>query len=445
MAKRINFNCRFYRVSRLAEVLRVYGDTNLTVRTIWLKQMATQSNFFRRQFCNLRRAATGLIALLACVATIASADGQSSNSFTPAGNRDQLPLPEFSNGPSATPPSGRAFPAQQKVKPIVPPATSRPATGRSIPGRTRSSQSSAQTQSIQRSEDGSKINVRYCSIEFVDDIKLPALEAGAIVAINVEEGQFIAAGTIVGQIDDSLPHFELERAKMRYKNAFQAYKDTSSISAARKKFELASSVYDKNNRLMSKGSRSPSEVKESRFRKEIAKLEIEKAENDRQMALGEAKVELAGMESVKQRISRHTLRSEYNAYVVDIERKPQEYVNIGDEVMRLARMDQMWVQASMNANLLNAADAENRPVTVTLQTADGEEKFDGKIDQVSLEMVSAQEYQVKVKVQNRKDGNSWMLRPFSSVSMVIHMDRDPISDEASASRAQQAQLPLSKN
>ena len=267
-----------------------------------------------------------------------------------------------------------------------------------------------------------------------------------MVAVHVQEGQFITAGTIVGQIDDSLPHFELDRAKMRYQNAFQAAKDTSSVAAAEKEFELARSVYEKTKRLSNTGSRAMSEVKEDRFRKEIALLKKEKAINDRQMAFGEAKVELAGMDSVKQRIARHTLRSDYNAYVVEIYKKPQEYVNIGDDVMRLARMDQMWVQASMNAKTLNAADAENRPVTVTLQTADGTEEFEGKIDQVSLEMVSAEDYQVKVKVQNRKDGNSWMLRPFSSVSMVIHMDRDPISDEATARRAQQqAQLPLSSN
>ena len=127
--------------------------------------------------------------------------------------------------------------------------------------------------------------------------------------------------------------------------------------------------------------------------------------------------------------------------MVDIIKKPQEYVNIGDDVIRLARMDQMWVQASLNAKSLNAADAENRPVTVTLKTANGEETFEGKIDQVSLEYVSAEEYQVKIKVQNRREGNSWMLRPFSQVSMVIHMDRAPIADDNSVTPLQ-AQLPL---
>ena len=116
---------------------------------------------------------------------------------------------------------------------------------------------------------------------------------------------------------------------------------------------------------------------------------------------------------------------------------------IRDRVMRLARMDQMWVQASLNATSLNAADAENRPVTVTLKTANGqEETFEGKIDQVSLEYVSAEEYQVKIKVQNRRVGNSWLLRPFSQVSMVIHMDRAPISGETSGGQIHQAQLPL---
>ena len=159
------------------------------------------------------------------------------------------------------------------------------------------------------------------------------------------------------------------------------------------------------------------------------------------MSLGEAKVELAALEAVKQRIARHTLRSEYNAYVVQIFKKQQEYVNVGDDVMRLARMDRMWVQASVNAQELNAADAENRPVTVTLRTASGEQEFKGKIDQVSLENVSAEEYQVKIKVQNRRQGNAWLLRPFSQVSMVIHMDRPIVKDVKAGSTNKQAQLP----
>ena len=405
--------------------------------------MATQSKFFNVEFRYFKPAATGLIALLACVATGASVHGQTGNqnSFSP-GNRGQLPSPKFSNGPAVSPPVSR--PVQPAATRPTPRAYAPVQTSPENPSNARSKQSSFQSSQSQSISEG-KINIKYCSIEFVDDIKLPALEAGAIVAVHVQEGQFITAGTIVGQIDDSLPHFELERAKMRYQNAFQAAKDTSSVAAAEKEFELARSVYEKTKRLSNTGSRAMSEVKEDRFRKEIALLKKDKAINDRQMAFGEAKVELAGMDSVKQRIARHTLRSDYNAYVVEIYKKPQEYVNIGDDVMRLARMDQMWVQASMNAKTLNAADAENRPVTVTLQTADGTEEFEGKIDQVSLEMVSAEDYQVKVKVQNRKDGNSWMLRPFSSVSMVIHMDRDPIADEATARRAQQAQLPLSSN
>ena len=405
--------------------------------------MVTQSNLIKRKFHYLQQATAGLVALLACVAANGSVHGQD-NSFSP-GNRGQMPLPKFTNGPSAT----KARPSTQQVPPKFVPLNQSPATGRSVPNRTapnrtRSIQPQLQSKA-ERSSSGNKIDVQYCSIVFVDDINLPALEAGAITAINVQEGQFITAGTIVGQIDDSMPHFELERAKMRYQNAFQAAKDTSNVAAAQKEKELARSVYEKNRRLRATGSRSEAELKESRFRAEIAKLKEEKAENDRVMAFGEAKVELAGMDSVKQRIARHTLRSDYNAYVVQIYKKPQEYVNIGDDVMRLARMDQMWVQANVEARVLSAADAENRPVTVTLQTANGQETFEGKIDQVSLEYITASQYQVKIKVQNRKDGNSWMLRPFSSVSMVIHMDRDPISDEASDSRAQQAQLPLTSN
>ena len=398
--------------------------------------METLTFFSKVEFRYQRWSVAGLLALVVCVLSNASVQGQSNNSFVPLSNRDQLPPPKFSHGPSTTPPVTRSTPPTKFA-----PVQTAPAPAAEALPSLRNPQST-QTKSTRAENDGNKINVPYCSIEFVDDIMLPALEAGAITTINVQEGQFITAGTIVGQIDDSLPHYELDRAKLRYQNAFQAAKDTTSILAAKKEYELAYTVYKKNKRLRSTGSRSESEVMESRFQSEIASLKLDKANNDREMAFGEAKVELAGMDSVKQRIARHTLRSNYDAYVVDIIKKPQEYVNIGDDVMRLARMDQMWVQASLNAKSLNAADAENRPVTVTLKTANGEETFEGKIDQVSLEYVSAEEYQVKIKVQNRREGNSWMLRPFSQVSMVIHMDRAPITGGNSAVPALQAQLPL---
>ncbi len=396
--------------------------------------METLTFFSEVEFRYQRWSVAGLLALVVCVLSNTSVQGQSDNSFAPLSNRGQLPPPKFSHGPSTTPPVSRPTPSTKFA-----PVQTAP-TAEAFPGL-RSPQSTQANSTSDRDSDD-KINVPYCSIEFVDDIMLPALEAGAITTINVQEGQFITAGTIVGQIDDSLPHYELDRAKLRYQNAFQAAKDTTSILAAQKEYELARKVYEKNKRLRSTGSRSESEVMESRFQREIASLKLDKANNDREMAFGEAKVELAGMDSVKQRIARHTLRSNYDAYVVDIIKKPQEYVNIGDDVIRLARMDQMWVQASLNAKSLNAADAENRPVTVTLKTANGEETFEGKIDQVSLEYVSAEEYQVKIKVQNRREGNSWMLRPFSQVSMVIHMDRAPITGGNSAVPALQAQLPL---
>jgi len=395
--------------------------------------METQTFFSKVEFRYQRWSVVGLLAVVVCVLSNTSAQGQSDNSFAPLGNRGPLPTPKFSHGPSTTPPVSRPTPPT-KFAPVQTPPAPKAFTSLRGPKSTQAGSTS--------SESGDdKINVPYCSIEFVDDIMLPALEAGAITTINVREGQFITAGTIVGQIDDSLPHYELDRAKLRYQNAFKAAKDQTSILAAQKEYELARNVYEKNKRLRGKGSRSESEVMESRFQREIALLKLDKANNDREMAFGEAKVELAGMDSVKQRIARHTLRSNYDAYVVDIIKKPQEYVNIGDDVIRLARMDQMWVQASLNAKSLNAADAENRPVTVTLKTANGEETFEGKIDQVSLEYVSAEEYQVKIKVQNRREGNSWMLRPFSQVSMVIHMDRAPING-GNPVLPLQAQLPL---
>ena len=73
------------------------------------------------------------------------------------------------------------------------------------------------------------------------------------------------------------------------------------------------------------------------YTEELAQLEWLKAKNDQRMAFSEAQLALAEMKMTQARLERHVLKVDFDGYVVKLIKKPQEHVNIGDEVMQLAR------------------------------------------------------------------------------------------------------------
>lgn len=354
---------------------------------------------------------------------IASARPISSGSFQGSGNQRRSSVLPSQSSSSPLPSLQDSYDQRQNPIGLGAGDSVRPQVGNSV------------DLSPQLSPTKDKLRVEYGSIKLIDDIMLPALEPGEIESLNVKEGQFISADTVVGKIDDSLIRLEFDQQRQSYENSRILAEDDISRQAASKKYSLAYNRYERQKNLFKKSSASQSDFEESKFQAEIAKLEIEKANNNQNAAKREALLELARLGIVQKRIARHVLKSDYDAYVIEIFKKQQEFVQAGEEVMRLGRMDELWAQGNVNSHELDEHNALNRPVTVTLEMANGRKiDFEGKVEQIPLERQSSDQYAVKVRIKNRraeKGGKgSWLLRPLARVSMVIHLDRGFIGDES---------------
>ena len=272
------------------------------------------------------------------------------------------------------------------------------------------------------------IDCPISSVHFMEDILLPAKEPGEITTLNFKEGNFVAAGQIIAQINDENYQLELEQADMRYRIAKDTASDSTSTLAAKKKYQVASIEAKKTDRLHGTGSKSASEKMMATYSKEIAYLEMQKADNDRKKALAEAKLALAQKRQVQSRIERCKLRSEFDGYIIEVKKQKQEYVQLGEEVLRLARMDRVWVQSVVNTKELNAHELMNKKVTVTIDLARGETaEFEGIVKFVGLERQGPELLMVKAEVTNRPINSHWILHPEAEVSMRIHLNDDSSS------------------
>jgi multidrug resistance efflux pump len=194
--------------------------------------------------------------------------------------------------------------------------------------------------------------------------------------------------------------------------------------AAKNEIALAQVEYDRTKKLASTGSKSQSEYEKARFSLRLAMLKEVAAQNEKDNANGELQIESSRMREVGERIRRHGIiaPSSFEGHVIEILRDELEWVDAGEPVMRIGRMDRLWVKGVVDANVVNPHEIVNRPVTVTLRLARGETTdFQGKIAHVGLERESSDRFLVKAEVQNRPIEGHWVLQPNSTVTMRIHL------------------------
>ena len=145
------------------------------------------------------------------------------------------------------------------------------------------------------------------------------------------------------------------------------------------------------------------------------------------LALEDAKLEQQiGMLTVEQmrvstdlaraRLDRHRLVSPLKGIVTEKLKNAGEWVEIGEPVLRVMRLDTLYVEGFVAADRIDASDRGEK-VTVTCQTRGGSVRVSGRLIFVSPEVDSVQR-QVAVRAEVPNDDR--LLRPGQSVEMVVH-------------------------
>ena len=329
------------------------------------------------------------------------------------------PLPD--NGFKPAPTIG-VTPPSPDVSPVKPPASDfGSTTGTPSQPKPPSTSSSSNTRS------GNSINVSPASVQFIDVIELPARESGQLKNLDVKEGDAVTKGQKVARVNDDLLRKMLRQAELQQQIAQQKATNETSVEAAVKEYSLAKVEYEKARDLARRGSRAQSEAMRAKFQKDIAALKYQQAKREIEAARGEAELEAAKVDEARERIARHTLESEFEGYVTELMRHAGEWVSAGDPVMKIARMDRLYVQGNISSEEYNPYEVAGQPVVVTLTLAQNQtQEFEGRISNVGLENDSSGVYySVKAEVNNRFENGQWLLRKGSKVTMRVQ--QKPVS------------------
>lgn len=268
------------------------------------------------------------------------------------------------------------------------------------------------------------VTLPNCLLSLDAEVLMPAQEAGVLVRIPTREGQQVAKGDLLAQIDDTLPRLQQNVAINKLKAAQREADDDVSVRYSTAAAKVAEADYlqalEANAKV--RGVVPQAEVRRLLLKQREMELSIEKSQKERDVAALQAKVNEAEVEAAAANLERRRLVAPLDAVVVELTHHEGEWVQPGDPVMRLVRVDLLRVEGFLNAKNFRPSEIRGRPVEVVVTLARGkQETFPGKIVYVKPLIEAGGEFLVRAEVKNRQENDFWILSPGLKAEMTIQL------------------------
>ncbi|HIN94993.1 MAG TPA: HlyD family efflux transporter periplasmic adaptor subunit, partial [Planctomycetes bacterium] len=278
------------------------------------------------------------------------------------------------------------------------------------------------------------IVVTNCNVALIKDgdVDIPAQEAGVLMKFHVREGSVVEAEADLAQIDDADAQVRLKSAELELSVAKKEALNDINVRAAKKAFQVAEAEWEQSLEVNKNapGAIPKTQIKREELTKDRAKLQIEVAELEFEVAALTSEVRKQQVEVGGLSVERRRVKSPIAGVVEQRYKDVGEWVQPGEPIMQVIRMDQLRIEGFLRADEVFPTEVVNKDVSVEVvfkKAADDAgnqllEPFAGKLTFVSNQVQAGGEYKVWAEVKNRQtpDGQ-WVLRPGMVATMKIKL------------------------
>lgn len=262
-----------------------------------------------------------------------------------------------------------------------------------------------------------ELEVSSVLVKLLDQVDVPAREAGVLDEVIALEGEMVEAGATVAQIDDAAAQFDKHRSEMELVAAAKEADSDVKVRFARKSLEVAQSelrrAIDSERRFAQ--SVSQSELDRLRLSVQKTELEIEQAQLELELAQAGREIKQIEVDSAKHAIRQRQIVSPLSGFVAEVMRHQGEWVEPGQTILRVLRLDRLRAEGMIKADDA-ASDLKGRRATLTVNIDGRPTQFAGKVTYVSPEIdpVNGQ-VRIAAEIENPES----TLRPGLHGSMTI--------------------------
>jgi multidrug efflux pump subunit AcrA (membrane-fusion protein) len=268
------------------------------------------------------------------------------------------------------------------------------------------------------------VELNQCLVSLIDDVEVPALEAGQLKEIAVREGAGVKAGQLVAMVDDARATLQQQVVDRQHQQAKIEAENDVNVRYSKAQSEVSQAEHEEAleaNRI-SAGAVAAAEVRRLLLTTKRSRLAIEQAGLEQQVAIATEKVRAAELQTAGHDVQRRRVLAPLEGTVVEVFKRPGEWVQAGERVLRLVRMDRLRVEGFVDARQFGDEEIVDRPVHVRVDRQRGQrEVFAGRIVFVSPLIEANGNYRVWAEVDNRQANGRWLLRPGLDVHLTIDL------------------------
>ncbi len=271
------------------------------------------------------------------------------------------------------------------------------------------------------------LSIEEVLLTLIAEVDVSAKVEGMLDEMVVREGAMVDAGGTLGRLDWREAVTERDRAEIELHIAEQQADNDITCRYARKSSEVAHAELRRALESVANYAKSISQTEVDRLRlaAERADLEIEQAERDLRIAQFTKALKASALVAATLKLESRRIVAPQPGMVVEIHRKPGEWVKAGEPLVRIVRLDRLRAEGFLTANIAGG-DVVGRPVRLVATLPGGRQKsFQGVVVFASpeLEPVSGQ-FRVWAEIEN-PDG---LLRPGQPATMTLAPVAAPSAD-----------------
>jgi macrolide-specific efflux system membrane fusion protein len=306
-----------------------------------------------------------------------------------------------------------------------------------------------------------KLVVEWGLVTLIDDVKVPANEAGMITGVPAKEGDNVEKDTLVARIDNRSTVAKQRIAKGEFDAATAQANNNAEVEVAKKAVEVSLAEYEqsKDIRKRNPGAVSETQLRKDQFTYEKSLAQVDQATNEKEIARLTATAKQAQYDAATVELDLREIKAPFGGQVVEVMKSVGEWVTVGEPIMHLVRLDRLRVKGAILVEQAEAAgvaynDVVEKPVVITVESISGKKHtvngFIGFASPVIDGYGSDRQFRIWAEVDNEKlidpvtKRESWKIMPGSIATMTIDLSAPPAPLARTDAKADSAKSAKSK-